>query len=67
MLLANHGALAAGTDLFSAYNKMEVLEHSAHITFNSMQLGKMNLITEEKKKILIDLRKKFNFSGRIIE
>jgi len=67
MLLSNHGALSAGIDLFSAYNKMEVLEHSAHITFNSMQLGKMNLITEEKKKILIDLRKKFNFSGRIIE
>ena len=67
VLLSNHGAMAVGEDLFSAYNKMEVLEHSAHITFNAMQLGKMNLIPEEKKKILIDLRKKFNFSGRIIE
>ena len=27
MLLANHGALTVGADLFAAYYKMETIEH----------------------------------------
>ena len=33
MLLANHGALTLGADLFSAYYKMETIEHFANISF----------------------------------
>src|SRR5262249_53246764 len=32
MLLANHGALTLGADLFSAYYKMETIEHFAKIS-----------------------------------
>ena len=32
MLLANHGALTVGGDLFAAYYKMETIEHFAKIS-----------------------------------
>ena len=39
LLLANHGALTAGSDIYDAYYKMETLEHFACIYFNVLQLG----------------------------
>ena len=39
-LLANHGALTIGKDIFNAYHKMETLEHFAHIAFVAQQLEK---------------------------
>ena len=39
ILMANHGAVTFGTDIYDAYYKMEKLEHFAHITFLSYQLG----------------------------
>lgn len=39
LLLANHGALTAGVDLFDAYHKMETVEHLATITMYARLLG----------------------------
>lgn len=39
ILLANHGAVAYGTDLYEAYFKMEKVEHAARITFVAHMLG----------------------------
>lgn len=39
ILLANHGAVTYGEDLFSAFSKMETLEHFAHICLVVHQLG----------------------------
>jgi len=39
ILLANHGALTVGGDLFDAYYKMETLEHFATITMYARLLG----------------------------
>jgi len=58
-LLANHGALTIGRDVFNAYYKMETLEHFAHIAFVARTLGKMNTLDEEQVGKLIALRKKF--------
>lgn len=38
-LLANHGAVAMGADLQTAYWRMETLEHTAAITLNVHMLG----------------------------
>ena len=48
MLLANHGALTLGTDLFSAYYKMETIEHFAKISLVARMLGRENLIAREE-------------------
>jgi L-fuculose-phosphate aldolase len=56
MLLANHGALTVGGDLFSAYYKMETIEHFAKISLVARMLGGENLISREEVKRLQDLR-----------
>ena len=56
MLLANHGALTVGGDLFSAYFKMETIEHFAHISLVARLLGRENLIAREELERLQALR-----------
>src|SRR5947207_10434283 len=56
MLLANHGALTVGTDLYSAYYKMETIEHFAHISLVARMLGRENLISREEVMRLQGLR-----------
>ena len=56
MLLANHGALTAGADLFAAYYKMETIEHFAKISLVARLLGGENLIAREEVDRLQGLR-----------
>jgi L-fuculose-phosphate aldolase len=56
MLLANHGALTAGADLFAAYYKMETIEHFAKISLVARLLGGENLIAREEVARLQELR-----------
>jgi len=56
MLLANHGALTVGADLYAAYYKMETIEHFAHISLVARMLGRENLISREEVKRLQELR-----------
>src|ERR1044072_4208529 len=56
MLLANHGALTVGADLFAAYYKMETIEHFAKISLVARMLGRENLLSREEVTRLQDLR-----------
>ena len=56
MLLANHGALTVGADLFAAYYKMETIEHFAKISLVARLLGNENLIAREEVERLQELR-----------
>ncbi len=56
MLLANHGALTVGPDLFAAYYKMETVEHFAKISLVARMLGRENLIAREELDRLQALR-----------
>ena len=56
MLLANHGALTVGSDLYSAYYKMETIEHFAHISLVARMLGRENLISRDEVTRLQGLR-----------
>src|SRR5690349_16048354 len=56
MLLANHGALTVGADLFAAYYKMETIEHFAKISLVARLLGRENLIAREEVERLQELR-----------
>ena len=62
-LLANHGSLTVGKDVFNAYYKTETLEHFAHIAFVAQQLGVMNVLNREEVKKLTDLREKFGIKS----
>ena len=56
MLLANHGALTVGADLFGAYYKMETIEHFAKISLVARMLGRENLLSREEVMRLQGLR-----------
>jgi L-fuculose-phosphate aldolase len=64
-LLANHGALTVGSDVFHAYYNMETLEHVAQITFIARQLGKVNELNDEQVKKIISLREKFGIKKKL--
>ena len=56
MLLANHGALAIGPDLLTAYHRMETIEHFAKISLVTRTLGRENLLSREEVQRLQGLR-----------
>jgi L-fuculose-phosphate aldolase len=56
MLLANHGALTVGADLFGAYYKMETIEHFAKISLVARTLGRENVLSREEVTRLQGLR-----------
>src|SRR6187401_2776818 len=56
MLLANHGALTIGKDLFGAYYKMETIEHFAHISLVARMLGGERLLSRQEVDRLQGLR-----------
>jgi L-fuculose-phosphate aldolase len=56
MLLANHGALTVGLDLFGAYYKMETIEHFAKISLVARMLGRENVLSREEVTRLQGLR-----------
>ena len=64
-LLANHGALTVGKDVFDAYNKMETLEHVAQIVFIAKQLGNLNILSAEQVQKLTALREKFGIKTNV--
>jgi L-fuculose-phosphate aldolase len=63
MLLANHGALTLGADLFAAYYKMETIEHFAKISFVARTLGGERLLSREEVDRLQGLRGKYGISA----
>jgi L-fuculose-phosphate aldolase len=63
MLLANHGALTVGADLYGAYYKMETIEHFAKISLVARLLGGENLLSREEVMRLQDLRGTYGISA----
>jgi L-fuculose-phosphate aldolase len=63
MLLANHGALTMGVDLFSAYYKMETIEHFAKISLVARLLGGERLLSREEVTRLEGLRGKYGIAS----
>jgi L-fuculose-phosphate aldolase len=63
ILLANHGALTLGGDLFAAYYKMETIEHFAKISLVARLLGGENLISREEVMRLQGLRGRYGIAA----
>lgn len=62
-LLANHGAVTVGKDLWDAYYKLERLEHYAQILFIARQLGGEQVLSKQATQELLDLRGKYGQTG----
>ena len=63
LLLANHGALALGKDLFGAYYKMETIEHFARISLVARLLGRQHLLSREEVGRLQALRGSYGIAA----
>jgi len=63
MLLANHGALTLGSDVFAAYYKMETIEHFANISFVARMLGGERLLSRDEVVRLQGLRGRYGIAA----
>ncbi|MGI8641221.1 MAG: class II aldolase/adducin family protein [Pyrinomonadaceae bacterium] len=61
LLMANHGAVAYGADLWQAFDRLETLEHTAKITILSRALGGANDLPKEAISKLINIREKAGY------
>ena len=59
ILMANHGVVTYGSDLQSAYMKMETVEHFAQIALVTHILGRQQLLEPEEIEQLIAARSKY--------
>jgi L-fuculose-phosphate aldolase len=59
ILLANHGAVTYGQSLFDAFQKMETLEHLAHIRLVSHQLGCARMLEGEQAERLLQAKERY--------
>jgi len=63
LLLANHGALTVGAEVYGAYYKMETVEHFAKISLVARMLGGERLISQEEVLRLQALRGKYGIAA----
>ena len=63
LLLANHGALTIGADVFGAYYKMETIEHFANISFVARMLGGERLLSRDEVTRLQGLRGRYGITA----
>src|SRR4051812_20525789 len=63
MLLANHGALTMGADVFAAYYKMETIEHFAKISLVARMLGGERLLSRDEVSRLEKLRGSYGIAS----
>lgn len=64
MLLQNHGALAVGSDVLTAYYRMESLELFAKISLNAHLLGGAQELSRENIDRLISMREQYKVTGK---
>ncbi len=62
VLLANHGALTWGDDLYQAYYRMETLEYFGTVLLHTRMIGRANELDCDKVSALLDLRKRLGLN-----
>ncbi|KAB2881344.1 class II aldolase/adducin family protein [bacterium] len=58
-LLANHGVVTCGRNVFDAYYKMERVEHYAHIIYVAKMLGGERVLSPEEVQKLYQIRETY--------
>src|SRR5438876_7295135 len=63
LLMANHGAVAYGSDLWQAFDRLETLEHTAKIAILSRTLGGSRNLSPDALEKLINVREAAAYLG----
>lgn len=63
ILMANHGVVAYGADLNTAYMNMETVEHFARVALVTHQLGRQQLLSDAEVQKLLELRDRYFQNG----
>src|SRR5687767_870644 len=63
LLMANHGAVAYGSDLWQAFDRLETLEHTARIAILSRVLGGSKNLPADAIEKLINVREEAGYLG----
>jgi L-fuculose-phosphate aldolase len=61
LLMANHGAVAYGEDLWQSFDRLETLEHTAKIAILAIALGGANDLPQDAIEKLIQIREKAGY------
>jgi len=64
MLMANHGAVTYGDDVFQAFHRMETVEHFARITLVAELLGGAKVLPRVEVQKLFDSRARYKVKSR---
>ena len=63
LLMANHGAVAYGSDLWQAFDRLETLEHTARIAILARMLGGSKNLPADAIEKLINVREAAGYLG----
>lgn len=63
LLMANHGAVAYGSDLWQAFDRLETLEHTARIAILARMLGGSKNLPPDAIEKLINVREAAGYLG----
>jgi L-fuculose-phosphate aldolase len=64
ILMANHGAVSYGDTLLKAFQKMETVEHLAHIALVAHQLGAPRILKQEEIEQLREAKAKYLYNAQ---
>jgi L-fuculose-phosphate aldolase len=64
ILMANHGAVAYGSDVYQAYFRMETVEHFARITLVAELLGGAKPLPREEVRKLFESRQRYGVKSQ---
>jgi L-fuculose-phosphate aldolase len=64
LMMANHGAVCYGEDVFKAYFRMETVEHVARIQFVAEMLGGPKVLPREEVDKLLDSRTRYGVKAK---
>jgi L-fuculose-phosphate aldolase len=65
LMMANHGAVCYGEDVFKAYFRMETLEHFARIQLVAELLGGPTVLPREEVNKLLDSRTRYGVKAKV--
>ncbi len=65
MLMANHGAVAYGEDIYQAFFRMETVEHFARITLVAELLGGAKALPAREVRKLFESRERYGVKSRV--
>ena len=65
LILDRHGTLTVGSDLISAFYKLEKVEYCAKVTLTARQLGRVKTLSENEIERLEDVRKKYGLKTKL--